>query len=359
MSLALPWKRTITMADDGSAVTAVNGQKQREAIFCYYFLIHCTRRLTAVRKKTIKSNHNGINMMWSRENRVSASTVSISTWKKSIEKCFGKGANSIIIIRQSAPFDKFDNRRGWPADRKTCLSLNRRIATQTKCPAIWNAKTADRPILKWTAVGAMLCAQIVVQWLKTVLLCRRFNSKKQPMEQPVRSVSLWRLIQRAAQLVMENFMWASVPNREKWPYARQDKGSHIWVISCTWITIASIRRVISSKWPWCAIWPEAGKILTFTLLASISRAARRGHPVSPRTAPFDAIRSSNSGVFVFADLLIDISDVLQICCYELGRTYLKLSQALCINLPSIGECNISASRALSRSEVKQRSVRGF
>lgn len=37
------------------------------------------------------------------------------------------------------------------------------------------------------------------------------------------------------------------------------------------------------------------------------------------------------------DLLIDISDALQICCYELGRTYLKLSQALCINIPSIGE----------------------
>lgn len=37
-------------------------------------------------------------------------------------------------------------------------------------------------------------------------------------------------------------------------------------------------------------------------------------------------------------LLIDISDVLQICCYELGRTYLKLSQALCINIPSIGKC---------------------
>lgn len=40
---------------------------------------------------------------------------------------------------------------------------------------------------------------------------------------------------------------------------------------------------------------------------------------------------------LYTDLLIDISDVLQICCYELGRTYLKLSQALCINLPSIGE----------------------
>uniref|UniRef100_A0A182JGZ5 Uncharacterized protein n=1 Tax=Anopheles atroparvus TaxID=41427 RepID=A0A182JGZ5_ANOAO len=36
-------------------------------------------------------------------------------------------------------------------------------------------------------------------------------------------------------------------------------------------------------------------------------------------------------------LLIDISDVLQICCYELGRTYLKLSQSLCINIPSIGK----------------------
>lgn len=38
-----------------------------------------------------------------------------------------------------------------------------------------------------------------------------------------------------------------------------------------------------------------------------------------------------------ADLLIDISDVLRICCYELGRTYLKLTQALCINIPSVGK----------------------
>lgn len=37
------------------------------------------------------------------------------------------------------------------------------------------------------------------------------------------------------------------------------------------------------------------------------------------------------------DLLIDISDVLQICSYELGRTYLKLSNVLCINIPSVGE----------------------
>ncbi|KAL3279181.1 hypothetical protein HHI36_016694 [Cryptolaemus montrouzieri] len=39
-----------------------------------------------------------------------------------------------------------------------------------------------------------------------------------------------------------------------------------------------------------------------------------------------------------AHLLIDISDILQICCYELGRTYLKLSQALCINIPAMDPC---------------------
>ncbi|XP_015179207.1 PREDICTED: transcription factor IIIB 90 kDa subunit [Polistes dominula] len=37
-------------------------------------------------------------------------------------------------------------------------------------------------------------------------------------------------------------------------------------------------------------------------------------------------------------LLIDISDVLQICVHELGRTYLKFAQALCIKTPSIDPC---------------------
>lgn len=37
-------------------------------------------------------------------------------------------------------------------------------------------------------------------------------------------------------------------------------------------------------------------------------------------------------------LLIDFSDVLQICVYELGRTYLRLSQALCITIPSMDPC---------------------
>lgn len=61
---------------------------------------------------------------------------------------------------------------------------------------------------------------------------------------------------------------------------------------------------------------------------------------------FHSIGSLNFSFLFFSipiDLLIDISDVLQICCYELGRTYLKLSQALCINLPSIGEYILTSS----------------
>lgn len=58
---------------------------------------------------------------------------------------------------------------------------------------------------------------------------------------------------------------------------------------------------------------------------------------APGTNVIKLIRDILWFLLPFTDLLIDISDVLQICCYELGRTYLKLSQALCINIPSIGE----------------------
>ncbi|XP_013192202.2 transcription factor IIIB 90 kDa subunit isoform X1 [Amyelois transitella] len=37
-------------------------------------------------------------------------------------------------------------------------------------------------------------------------------------------------------------------------------------------------------------------------------------------------------------LLIDISDALQICCYQLGRTYFRLSKALCIVIPPTDPC---------------------
>lgn len=37
-------------------------------------------------------------------------------------------------------------------------------------------------------------------------------------------------------------------------------------------------------------------------------------------------------------MLLDLSDVTQVNVYELGRTYLKLSSALCINIPAIDPC---------------------
>ncbi|KAL1460549.1 hypothetical protein WDU94_012526 [Cyamophila willieti] len=37
-------------------------------------------------------------------------------------------------------------------------------------------------------------------------------------------------------------------------------------------------------------------------------------------------------------LLIDFSELLQICIFELGRTYLRLSHALCISIPSMDPC---------------------
>ncbi len=37
-------------------------------------------------------------------------------------------------------------------------------------------------------------------------------------------------------------------------------------------------------------------------------------------------------------MLIDFSDILQIDVYELGRTYLRLSQELCINIPAMDPC---------------------
>ncbi|CAN8009763.1 unnamed protein product [Ixodes pacificus] len=36
-------------------------------------------------------------------------------------------------------------------------------------------------------------------------------------------------------------------------------------------------------------------------------------------------------------MLLDLSDVVQVNVYELGKTFLKLSSALCINIPAIGE----------------------
>ncbi|XP_041969946.1 transcription factor IIIB 90 kDa subunit [Aricia agestis] len=68
---------------------------------------------------------------------------------------------------------------------------------------------------------------------------------------------------------------------------------------------------------------------------ALSRHLTIGRPASHTQAACVYITCRTEGT---AHLLIDISDALQICCYQLGRTYFKLSRALCINIPPTDPC---------------------
>ncbi|XP_043681713.1 transcription factor IIIB 90 kDa subunit [Vespula pensylvanica] len=68
---------------------------------------------------------------------------------------------------------------------------------------------------------------------------------------------------------------------------------------------------------------------------ALSRQLTRGRKQAHNHAACVYITCRTEGT---AHLLIDISDVLQICVHELGRTYLRFTQALCINIPSVDPC---------------------
>ncbi|XP_037963126.2 transcription factor IIIB 90 kDa subunit [Plutella xylostella] len=68
---------------------------------------------------------------------------------------------------------------------------------------------------------------------------------------------------------------------------------------------------------------------------ALSRHLTKGRPASHIQAACVYITCRTEGT---AHLLIDISDALGICCYQLGRTYFRLSRALCINIPSMDPC---------------------
>ncbi|RVE41623.1 hypothetical protein evm_013728 [Chilo suppressalis] len=63
---------------------------------------------------------------------------------------------------------------------------------------------------------------------------------------------------------------------------------------------------------------------------ALTRHLTIGRPASHTQAACVYITCRTEGT---SHLLIDISDALQICCYQLGRAYFKLSRALCINIP--------------------------
>ncbi|XP_063367407.1 transcription factor IIIB 90 kDa subunit [Cydia amplana] len=68
---------------------------------------------------------------------------------------------------------------------------------------------------------------------------------------------------------------------------------------------------------------------------ALSRHLTIGRPASHTQAACVYMTCRTEGT---AHLLIDISDALQICCYQLGRTYFRLSRALCINIPPTDPC---------------------
>ncbi|XP_063831484.1 transcription factor IIIB 90 kDa subunit [Ostrinia nubilalis] len=68
---------------------------------------------------------------------------------------------------------------------------------------------------------------------------------------------------------------------------------------------------------------------------ALSRHLTIGRPASHTQAACVYMTCRTEGT---AHLLIDISDALQICCYQLGRAYFRLSRALCINIPPTDPC---------------------
>lgn len=68
---------------------------------------------------------------------------------------------------------------------------------------------------------------------------------------------------------------------------------------------------------------------------ALSKGMTRGRKSSHVIAACVYITCRTEGT---SHMLIDFSDVLQVDVYELGRTYLRLSQALCINIPAMDPC---------------------
>uniref|UniRef100_A0A2A4J787 TFIIB-type domain-containing protein n=1 Tax=Heliothis virescens TaxID=7102 RepID=A0A2A4J787_HELVI len=67
---------------------------------------------------------------------------------------------------------------------------------------------------------------------------------------------------------------------------------------------------------------------------ALSRHLTIGRPSSHTQAACVYMTCRTEGT---AHLLIDVSDAVPICCYQVGRTYFKLSRALCINIPPTGK----------------------
>jgi len=101
------------------------------------------------------------------------------------------------------------------------------------------------------------------------------------------------------------------------------------------ITLKNARRKIVNLSQQLRLRPDHIDMAFYFFKLALSKHLTRGRKSSHVIAACVYITCRTEGT---SHMLIDFSDILQIDVYELGRTYLRLSQALCINIPAMDPC---------------------
>jgi len=101
------------------------------------------------------------------------------------------------------------------------------------------------------------------------------------------------------------------------------------------ITLKNARKKIVALATQLRLRPDHIDMAFYFFKLALSKHLTRGRKSTHVIAACVYITCRTEGT---SHMLIDFSDILQICVYELGRTYLRLSQALCINIPAMDPC---------------------
>eukprot|EP00090_Calanus_glacialis_P000131 TRINITY_DN10083_c0_g1_i1.p1 TRINITY_DN10083_c0_g1~~TRINITY_DN10083_c0_g1_i1.p1 ORF type:complete len:732 (-),score=223.56 TRINITY_DN10083_c0_g1_i1:193-2340(-) len=101
------------------------------------------------------------------------------------------------------------------------------------------------------------------------------------------------------------------------------------------ITLKNARKKIVALAQQLRLRPDHIDMAFYFFKLALAKHLTRGRKSSHVIAACVYITCRTEGT---SHMLIDFSDVLQVDVYELGRTYLRLSQALCINIPAMDPC---------------------
>jgi len=101
------------------------------------------------------------------------------------------------------------------------------------------------------------------------------------------------------------------------------------------ITLKNARKKIVALATQLRLRPDHIDMAFYFFKLALSKHLTRGRKSTHVIAACVYITCRTEGT---SHMLIDFSDILQIDVYELGRTYLRLSQALCINIPAMDPC---------------------